>query len=291
MPDLSVTIVNYNTRDKLKVCVESLLHEKGDLSLEILVVDNGSKDGSQAMMEELASQHAEVIFINPARNTWFTGGNNLAMQQATGDYVYILNPDTIIQPNTLQTMLAYLKQHAHVGAVSCRMIYPDGRLQPTCSRAPRYIDLLLGYTFLGALLFFWRAARRREMWYEGWQRDTDKSVEVVPDSNLMLSRALQQQVGYFDERMKLYFTEDDLCRRILATGKEIHFLAHTYIEHHERSSTQQVQRTASQAYFDDLVIYSLRYYGTFRTRLLQSLVIPTRSLMDVAQRLRGERTV
>lgn len=288
MPDISVVIVNYNTRDKLKACLESLLQERGTLSLELIVVDNGSKDGSQAMLREDFAD--TVTLIEPERNTWFTGGNNIGVRHATGEYAYILNADTIIQPNMLQTLHAYLQSHTQVGAVTCRMEFPDRTLQPTCSRVPVYLDLLLGYTFLGAVFFFWRNARRRAMWYEGWGRDSTRSVEVIPDSNLLAPRALLLEIGIYDEAMKLYFTEDDICRRILATGKQIHFVGGALLLHYEHSSTEQVQRLATQIYFDDLIAYSRKYYGAVLTAILLALVVPTRAMMDVAQRLRGEKT-
>lgn len=287
MPDLSVVIVNYNTRDKLKACLESLLRARGDLALELIVVDNGSKDGSQAMLRDYFAD--TVTLVEPGRNTWFTGGNNIGIRHATSDYVYLLNADTIIQPNTMQTMLAYLKAHPEVGAVTCRMEFPDHTLQMTCSRVPRYLDLLLGYTLIGALLVFWRNARRRAMWYTGWERDTTRAVEVIPDSNLLAPRQLLLDVGLYDETMKLYFTEDDLCRRILARGKAIHFVADALLLHYEHSSTEQVQRLATQVYFDDLLAYARKYYGWLGAGLLRLLIGPTRALMDIAQRLRGEK--
>lgn len=286
MPDVSIILVNYNTREQLRACLESILAQRGDLDVEIIVVDNGSKDGSADMVREFA---ADVTLIEPGYNSWFTGGNNIGWQAASGDYIYILNPDTILQPSTLPTMLTYLQQHESVGAVTCRMEFPEGGLQATCSRVPRYLDLLLGYTFLGVLFAGVRNERRRQMWYEGWQRDTNKAIEVAPDSNLLLSRSLMQSLGGFDDALKLYFTEDDICKRILDQGDAIHFVAEALLLHHEHASVSQVQRLASQVYFQDLLRFSRKYYGTLRTLLLQLLMIPTRWAMDIAQRLRGEK--
>jgi hypothetical protein len=227
--------------------------------------------------------------VEPGRNTWFTGGNNLGLKRATGDYVLVLNPDTIIQPGTLLTMVSYLRSHPEVGAITCRMEYPGGGLQYTCSRVPLYPDLLLGYTFLGVLLSPLRSRRRKQMWYNGWGRDSTRAVEVIPDSCLMAPRALLLRLGGYDERMKLYFTEDDICRRILAEGAPIHFVADAVLLHTEHASTSQVQRLASQVYFDDLLAFSRKYYGGAAAAALQALMIPTRRAMDIVQRLRGER--
>lgn len=286
MPDLSIIIVNYNTREPLRRCLESIKAHQAPLQVETIVVDNASKDGSTDMVRRVMP---EAILIEPGHNTWFTGGNNIGLQRASGDYVLILNPDTVFQQGTLQTMLAYLKAHPQVGAITCQMRFPDGGLQNTGSRVPGYIDLLLGYTFLGVLLRPWRDNRRKQMWFEGWERNTTRPVEVIPDSNLMAPRGLIQQLKGFDETLKLYFTEDDICRRIIDAGYEIHFVAEATLLHEEHASTSQVQRLASQVYFQDLILFSRKYYGVIPTGFLQALIWPTRQAMDLAQRLRGER--
>jgi GT2 family glycosyltransferase len=269
MPDVSIVIVNYNTRDKLRICLDSILQQRGSLAIETLVIDNGSKDGSPDLVRSYAP---DITLIEPGYNSWFSGGNNIGIHSAHAEFVWVLNPDTILQPGTLQTMLAYLHSHPQVGAVSCRMEYPQGGLQSTCSMTPRYPDLLLGYTFLGVLLAPLRNQRRQKMWYAGWQRDSDRAVEVLPGSNLLARRALLMQIAAFDEVLRLYFVEDDICRRMLNTG-----------------SVEQVQRLASQIYFDDLVAFCRKTYGTPAALLLQVLMTPTRWLMDLAQRLRGEK--
>ena len=286
MPELSVVIVNYNTREPLRRCLRSLRAERDQVDLEVIVVDNGSRDGSRDMVR---ADFPETRLIAPKRNTWFTGGNNLGLAAAQGEYVLILNPDTFVFSGTLQAMLAYLREHSHVGAVSCRQVFPDGKTIQNASQAPRYLDLVLGYTFLGTLLAPWRARRRARMWYTDWDRLSTRPVEVIPGSCLMASRALLQRLEGFDETFRLYFAEDDLCIRIRADGHEIHFLADAVIEHQEHASVSQVQRLASQIYFDDLVIYARKYYGLEAAWLLRALVAPTRRAMDLMQRLRGER--
>jgi len=286
MPDLSVVIVNYNTREPLRRCLISIQQQRGDLDVQVIIVDNGSRDDSSAMIRQ---EMPEAILIEPGRNTWFSGGNNLGVQYATAEYILVLNPDTLIQPGMFQTMLAYMKSHPRVGALTCQMRFPDGKLQSTCSRIPRYLDLLLGYTFLGVIFAPWRDRRRAEMWYTGWNRDDDRAVEVIPDSCMLLPAHLGQQIGMYDEQLKLYFTEDDICRRIIGAGYEVHFVANALVLHEEHASVSQVQRLASQVYFDDLIAFSRKYYGGLATFFLQALMWPTRRAMDAAQRLRGER--
>ncbi len=283
---LSIVIVNYNTRAALSRCLASIQKESGGLGVETIVVDNGSRDGSPDMVRQ---QMPAAVLIEPGRNTWFTGGNNLGIKAATGEYVLILNPDTVVQPGMLQTMLAYLRQHPVVGAVTCQMRGLGGNIQSICSKVPAYPDLLLGYTFLGPLLFPIKNRRQARMWYTGWNRQSTRAVEVIPDSCLMAPIALIRAIGMFDERLKLYFTEDDICERILASGHQVHFVSDAVVQHEEHASTRQVQRTASQVYFDDVLAFTRKWYGTLAVVLLQALIAPTRQAMDLAQRLRGER--
>src|SRR5688572_11134354 len=121
MPDVSIVIVNYNTREPLRRCLQSIQAERGTLDIEVIIVDNASKDDSATMVREVMP---DAVLIEPGHNTWFSGGNNIGFQQANSDTIYILNADTRLQPNGLQTMLAYLHAHPNVGAATCRMEYP-----------------------------------------------------------------------------------------------------------------------------------------------------------------------
>jgi len=222
--------------------------------------------------------------IEPGHNTWFSGGNNLGAAQASSEYVFILNPDTIIQPNTLTLMLDYLRAHPSVGAVTCQLRGLDHTLQFTCSRVPRYGDLLLTYTFLGLLLSPLRDHYTARMWYTGWQRDITKAIEVAPGSCIIARRTLYERIGGFDETLKLYYTEDDLCKRMLATGCEIHFVADVLLLHEEHVSTRHMQSAARHIYFDDMLIFCSKHYGALPALMLRLLTMPTLWLMELKQR-------
>jgi GT2 family glycosyltransferase len=284
--DLSIIIVNYNTREPLSRCLESIRAHRGELAVQTIVVDNASKDGSAAMVRAHAP---DVTLIEPGHNTWFSGGNRLGLDAALAPYTLILNADTVVQPGMLQSMLAHLNADPNVGAVCPQMRFPDGRIQRICSRQSQYADLLLGYTFLGALLPAWRDRRRAAMWYADWDRTTGRAVEVIPHSCKMGPTALFREAGIFDPRLRLYFTDDDGCWSLRERGYSIHFLAETFVLHEEHASVSQVQRLASELYFSDLVAYCRKRFGLARAALLRLLTIPTRTGMDIAQRLRGER--
>lgn len=282
MPDLSILIVNYNTRDELRQCLASIREHHAELEVEVIVVDNASRDGSADMVRHEAP---EVQLLEPGRNTWFSGGNNLALATASGEYSLVLNPDTVVLPGALPAMVDYLRQHPQVGGLTCQLRHPDGTVQRNCSRIPRYLDLLLGYTLLGIPLAAWRDRRRERMWYADWDRATTRAVEVIPGSCIMASTALLRRVSLFDERLRMYFTEDDLCRRLLQTGAENHFLADVSILHEEHASTRKVQRLATLLYFNDLITFTRLHHGPWLAWLLVLLLNPTRWALDLKQRL------
>lgn len=283
---LSTVIVNYNTCDEVLRAVESLIDTGEGLEHEIIVVDNASSDGSAAALRE---KYPSVMVIETGANLWFTGGNNAGIRASRGEYVLSLNPDTVACPGMLQTMVAYLDAHPEVGAVTSRMEFPDGTLQRNCSRLATYTDLLFDYTLLGLVFARWRGKRRQWMWYSDWDRLSDHSVEVAPDSNLMVRRSVLDEVNLYDEGLKLYFTEDDLCRRILNCGNEIHYVAGATLVHAEHASTTKVQRLATQVYFDDLVAYTRKYFGSTAALILGALTLPTRVAMYVKQTMAGAR--
>lgn len=282
-PQLSIIIVSYNTCEALRRCLASIQQHQHDLTIQTIVVENGARDGTAAMVRE---RMPDAVLIEPGYNTWFTGGNNLGIQAAEGQYMLILNADTAITAGMLQRLVSYMQANPQVGAASCQMRYFDGRLQYTGSEVPAYPDLLLGYTLLGPLLFFWRKRRRDSMWYAGWDRQSTRRVGVLPDSCLIAPAALLRKINGFDEAFKLYFTEDDICKRIQAEGYECHYVADAVILHEEHASTSQVQRLATQVYFDDLITFARKYYGSGAALLLRMMIVPLRSAMSIAQGLR-----
>lgn len=283
---LTTVICNYNTRDELARALESLHATSGDLEHTIIVVDNASRDGSAAMVR---AQFPGVRVIEAGKNAWFSGGNNLGIEAAQDEYVLILNPDTVMLAGTLQTLVAYLDAHPAVGAVTARMTFADGTLQRNCSQFPEFIDNLLGYTFIGVLFPGWRHLRRSEMWYADWDRETTRAVEVAPGSCIMARREILAQIGGFDTRLKLFFTDDDLCRQIIGTGAEIHYVAEATLIHDEHASLDQVPRLTQRVYWEDLIAYTHKYHGRLRAWLLAALLVPTRVGMRVKRLLNKNR--
>jgi GT2 family glycosyltransferase len=169
------------------------------------------------------------------------------------------------------------------------MTFADGTLQRTGSRLADYTDFLLSYTFVGPIFPRWRERRRRRMWYADWDRSSTRAVEVAPGSCIMARRALLERVSYFDERLRLFFTDDDLCRKILRTRVEIHYVAEATLIHDEHASLDQVPRLTQRVYWEDLIAYTCKYHGRVAAWTLAGLLVPTRIGMHLMRQVRRQK--
>jgi GT2 family glycosyltransferase len=258
---LSVVIVNYNTRDDLRLCLTAL--RQSQPAPEVIVVDNASSDGSREMVR---AEFPEVTLIAPETNTWFCGGNNLGIQAAHGEYVLLLNPDTVPPPDALNVMVRFMDEHPDYAGATMQLRYPSGEIQRTCSRIPTYRYLLLTQTPLQWLLPGMRRKAQAWHWYEGWARDRDYDVEAVPGSCTLMRRSEL----WLDDNLLLYFPEDDLARR--NAGRKFRFLASHSILHREKSATRTA--LATRIYFRDLMVYTHKHHGWARAALLWLLTRP-----------------
>jgi N-acetylglucosaminyl-diphospho-decaprenol L-rhamnosyltransferase len=273
LSQLSVVIVNYNAREDLRACLTALAQCQP--TPEIIVVDNGSTDGSAEMCSEA---FPDVVLLAPGRNLWFTGGNNLGVAVAHGEFVLLLNPDTLPTPAALRNMVMYAESHPDCAGVTVQLRYPDSAIQRTGSHVPTYRYLLLNHTPLGWLMRDEKTRVNALHWYAEWGRDTDCDIEVPPGSCLLARR-----VGLrMDDDLRLYFPEDDLARR--SEGAKFRFLADTPVIHREKSVTKTW--LATHTYFRDMLVYTRKHHGWPAMALLWLLSRPLLWGMAVKRRIK-----
>lgn len=271
MPDLSVVIVSYNTRELLRACLQSLRESVG-LELEVIVVDNASSDGSGAMTR---ADFPDVILLQQEQNAWYCAGNNIGIKRASADHVLLLNPDTEVAPDALALMLALIVDNPHFAAVTAQLHYPDGEIQRTTSEIPSWQGLLLDYSLLGYLLPRRRKRLHDALVYADWDRESDREVQAVPGSCTLMRRA----DIWLDDELLLYFPEDLLALR---HGGRAYFLADAKIKHHEKSSTRNW--FATRIFFRDLLVCCRKRFGLRRMLLLWLLSRPVYWLMWLKNR-------
>lgn len=214
--EISILIVSYNTSEMTLACLRSVFEQTRETRFEVIVVDNASTDGSA---EAVAAEFAQVKLIRADTNLGFAAANKLAARHAVGEYLLLLNPDTVVLDRALEKLLAFARANMEVGIVGGRTLYADGTLNPTscwsapslwstCSRA-----LGLAWIFHGSRLF-----DPEGMGY--WQRDSVREVDIVTGCLLMIRHDLWEQLGGFDPAFFMYGEEFDLCMRAGKLGRK-----------------------------------------------------------------------
>ncbi len=216
--DLSIIIINWNTCELLKDCLDSVFENapKGR-DFEIIVVDNASTDGSQDMVK---AQFPQVSMIMNDENKGFAAANNQAMDIASGSKILLLNSDTLVHGDVLAKSLDYMDAHWHVGVMGCRVLNADGSLQYSTSQFPSFWNLAVQTLGLDRQHFI-SAFRKYRML--DWNRQSERYVETVSGCFLMVRRVCVEAVGNLDEDFFFFGEETDWCRRIREAGWRVAF--------------------------------------------------------------------
>lgn len=259
---LSIVIVSWNTRDLLRRCLTSIEAGRGDLDVETIVVDNGSHDGTPAMLRD---EFPQVELIEPGRNLGFSGGNNLGLAHARGEWLLLLNPDTEIEGDALPTLLHFLEAHPHIGVAGPQLRYSDGSRQPTRHRFPTVFTLFLASTPLHRLAHPFL----RGYYMEGAPPNVPQPVDWLSGAALLLRREVYEAVGGLDETFFMYFEETDWQRRIKAAGWAIWYLPAATIRHHEDASSGQVVALRHIRFNQNKLRYTAHWHGARWATLLR----------------------
>jgi hypothetical protein len=228
IPDISIGIVSYNTCDLLRACLQSLRQRaaEGEATIEVIVADNGSSDGSVEMVQR---EFPEFQAFYTGGNIGYGRANNAAFERATGRYFFVLNSDTEVEPGALREMVQFMDAHPQAGGAGAKLILPDGSTQPSVGTDPTlraiffeqtYLDKLLPHSRLtgGYLLTWWDYKERRE-------------VEQVCGACLFVRREAWHQIGGFDPAFFMYFEDTDFCLRLRRAGWQIWYLPDARIQH------------------------------------------------------------
>ncbi|MFP4082409.1 MAG: glycosyltransferase family 2 protein [Candidatus Aminicenantes bacterium] len=231
---LSIIIVNWNTRDLLRQCVESIKAHIRNITYQIVVVDNASSDGSAEMVEK---SFPEVNLIKNKENQGFGRANNQGLAQAKGKYILFLNSDVKVNARCLDRMFEFMEKNPEVGASSCRLTFPDGSLQHSCRKFPSFkvfFPLVLGLRY-----FFPRMKVFRDYLMLDWGHSDTREVDQIMGSFMFTRARALRQVGGFDERYWMYFEEVDLCLRMKKAGwKIVHYPDASAVHFLSKSSGQ-----------------------------------------------------
>jgi len=232
--DVSIIIVNWNTRDLLRDCLRSIYEETGGIGFEVIVVDNASSDGSADMV---AGEFPQAKLIRNRDNRGFAAANNQGMASAVGRYFLLLNPDTRVLDRAIAKAVDFADSHPEAGLVGCRTLLSDGQVQLNCYMFPSLLNLMLSLSRLPAAFprsrFF---GRSRMTW---WDYDTIMVVDVVAGCFMLARREAVQQVGPMAEEYFMYSEDTDWCWRFHRAGWQVLYTPEPTIIHYWKASSSQ----------------------------------------------------
>jgi GT2 family glycosyltransferase len=235
--DLSVIIVTYNSAGEISACLLSLLRELSAFRYEIVVIDNASADETKQQLARYSDGavpgSGRLILIENDENAGFTRALNQGLSLSTGDYLLTLNPDTVMQPESLTILMTVLHDRTDIGIVAPQLLNPDGTIQASCRRFPRRRDIL--YELVGLSRIF--PGSRFNAWKMGdFAHDSKRSVEQPQGACLLFSRAVFEKTGEWDQNFPMFFSDVDWCKRVKSAGFDIVFEPAAQVMHHKGAS-------------------------------------------------------
>jgi len=241
---------------------------KHNLKIEIFVVDNASVDGSQAMVKR---KFPHVHLTENHKNVGFSKANNQALKLAKGKYVLILNPDTLIQEDTLITLKNFLDEHAKAGAACCKLINPDGSFQ-IASRRSLPTPWVAFTRIIGLSKIFPKSRLFGQYNMTYLDPDTESEIDVLSGSLMFIRKKVLDQVGYFDENYFMYGEDIDLCYRIKKSGWKIFYVPKTQVIHYKGESTKMGEFSVISKFYSAMLIFMHKHFKDRYSIFLQIIL-------------------
>ena len=241
MTDLTLIIINWNTRVLLRDCLASVFRHTNGISYQVIVVDNASSDGSPDMVEK---EFPEVRLIRNKENLGFSRANNQALRLASSRYLLLLNSDTALQDNAFKGMVEFMDTHPKAGIAGTRLLNPDGSRQYSCDLFPRRPFRMLFDKIRDHF-----SPRKQGGWQQrmaGWDFHGNFLVDYVIGAVLLMRCETFEQIGLLDEKFFMYAEDIDWCYRTALAGWQTYYLGSIGIYHYNRGSSQKTPEQASR---------------------------------------------
>ncbi len=256
--DLSVIIVNYNVRQFLENTLTSLLRAMEGVVGEVFVVDNASDDGSVEMVK---TKFPRVCLIQNRENVGFARANNLALKRATGKHLLLINPDTIVQEDTIKVMLKFFRETHDAGLAGCKILNPDGTFQLPCRRS--FPTPWVAFTKIFGLSGLFPKSKlfgKYNLTY--LSPDETYDVDAVSGSFMMITRNAYERVGGLDETFFMYGEDLDWCYRIAQSGFKVYYVHSTQIIHFKGESTRRSDLDEIRMFYSAMQLFVEKHFGT-----------------------------
>lgn len=273
--DVSVVVVNWNTRDDLRRCLRSVFDETKDVSVEVFVVDNASADGSAAMVR---AEFPGVTLIANDTNRGFAAANNQGLALSKGRYALLLNPDTTVVDGAIGRTVRIADADPAIGVLGCQVLLDEREIQKTCFRFSTAFDEFLINTGLDRMV--------PAAWFGGgpsmrtWDRRSPRDVEVVSGMYMLVRREAMDQVGFMDDAYFVYAEEADWCYRLRKAGWRCAFTPEARIVHHDGGgkSTSQIRAKMYVQLQKSILIFHRKNLGWLSYATVKSVYVVTNAV-------------
>jgi len=270
---ITVIIVTFNNIDFIAKCLSSLSHALHGYSAQLVIIDNNSTDGTVNYLNsnDLAGKFdfTQLNIILNKKNTGFTYAVNQGLQKSSGDFLLILNPDVIVQPDTLAVLLKLFKDDK-IGVAAPQLRYPNGKIQPSCRRFPRKWDVL--YEISGLTQLFRKSPVINSWKMADFTHLESRFVEQPQGAFLLTQKKVLQKVGLFDCSFPMFFSDVDWCYRVFLNNWSIFFCAETFVYHYKGASVHRKHPEMIVSSHRSFVNFFRKYDRNFFDKLFTSLI-------------------
>jgi GT2 family glycosyltransferase len=267
--DLSIIIVSWKVKDKLRANLEALFASRGDFSYEVFVVDNNSGDGTAQMIRD---EFPKVKLIANQDNLGFAKANNQAIKQASGDYVLLLNPDMLVNPDTLQKALSWAKNNQQAVVSGFRLVNEQGETIKHVRRFPNLFDQLMVILKVPHFLPF----VLNSYLFSNFNYDRESRVDSVRGAFFLINKKVwteisRQELPLFDERYFIWFEEVDFCKQVYSNGGEVWYSPAATCLDYVGASFGQIKINTKQKYFQESMLkYFKKWHSNWQVTVLNS---------------------
>ncbi|MDR2011096.1 MAG: glycosyltransferase family 2 protein [Bacteroidales bacterium] len=265
---LSVVIVNYNVKHFLEQCLNSVLASAKFVETEIFVVDNNSVDGSCSMIK---SKFPQVKLIENKKNYGFSYANNQAIKEASGEYILLLNPDTVIEEKTLKTVTVFMDEHSDAGGLGVKMIDGKGRFLPESKRGLP-TPAVAFYKIFGLSKLFPRSKKFGQYHLTYLNKEKTHVVDVLSGAFMLLRKEVLDKIGVLDESFFMYGEDIDLSYRITLAGYKNYYYPETTIIHYKGESTKKGSVNYVLIFYNAMIIFAKKHFSKKRAGLFSILI-------------------
>lgn len=253
--DLSIIIVSFNTKSLLRDCLSSVFQQTKGIKFEVIVIDNHSADGSVSMIEK---KFPQVVLIENKKNLGFAKANNQGIKKAKGEYIFLLNSDTVLKDNPFLGLIKFAREKTRVGIVGCRLLNKDGSFQPSVS--PFFTLPWVALWLVTADRFLYSSPSK------------NRQVDWVMGAALMAKKEAIKEVGLLDEDFFMYMEEVEWCYRLKKAGWQVWFYPGAEVFHLVRGSSPEGRQRAIWGIYQGLVLFYQKHFPSWQLFVLRLLL-------------------